>query len=236
MDLPWRNRTVCMRVTVRRFRCVNRRCRRYTFAEDCGSNLRRRARRTVEVNETLLVIAIAEGGEAGARTAKMIGLPVSPDTLLRLLRLHPLPENPTPRVLGVDDLALMRRHRYATILVDLETHHPVDLLEGQDADILANWLEEHPGVEILVRDRSGSYADGARVGAPDAIQVADRFQLLQNATATLEELLKSRRRVAETVAQMAVNPKAEPEDEAAKKPVAVVEKPLSPTKQKLAAA
>lgn len=83
-----------MRVTVRRFRCENRRCRRYTFAEDCGANLQRRAQRTVEANETLLDVAGAEGGEAGARTAKRIGLPASPDTLLRLLRRHPLLDSP----------------------------------------------------------------------------------------------------------------------------------------------
>ena len=124
--------------------------------------------------------------EPGARLASRLGMPVSGDTLRRLIRPLPTPIANTPRVLGVDDWALRKGQTYGTILCDLERHCPVDLLPERSVDGLARWLGEHPGVEVISRDRGGEYARGASIGAPDAVQVADRWHLLHNLTEALQ--------------------------------------------------
>jgi transposase len=217
LDLPWRGQSVRLLVTVRRFRCPNAQCDRLTFAEDFGAGLPHRAQRTAAAAQLLLQFGAAAGGEAGARLAHAGGLPVSPDTLLRLLRRAVLPVAATPRVLGIDDLALRRGRTYATLFVDLETHRPIDLLPERDAAMVAQWLRAHPGVEIVVRDRAEAYAHGVREGAPDAQQVADRFHLLQNASAALDQVVRSRRRHVE-VAEAATETDAGPTPTVAPRP------------------
>ncbi|MBV9279855.1 MAG: ISL3 family transposase [Chloroflexi bacterium] len=187
-DLPWGDVAVQLRLTTRRFFCPTEGCERKVFTERLPDLIAPYARRTLRLTEALELIGFALGGEAGARTLSGLSMSASPDTLLRVVRAAALPEPETPRVLGVDDFAFRKGQTYGTILVDLERRCRVDLLPDRTAEALAAWLASHPGVEVVSRDRGGAYAQGAKEGAPEAEQVADRFHLLVNLREALERL------------------------------------------------
>lgn len=194
-DLPWGGVPMRLCVTVRKLFCDNPLCRRKVFAERLEGVAQRYARRTDRQRTALEDIGLALGGRAGARLAVRLGLLASRDTLLRLVRRLPLPLHIdyTPRMLGVDDWCIHKPQRYGTILVDLDRRPVVDLLPDRSADALAAWLECHPGVEVITRDGSNTYADGASRGAPEAVQVADRFHLVANLREALRQLLERNR-------------------------------------------
>ena len=125
-----------------------------------------------------LQVCLAVGAEAGTRLLQKLHASTSPDTLLRLTRAFPIAPPDTPRVLGVDDFSFRRGRIFGTILVDLEKHKVIDVLEDRDSTSFATWLKAHPGVEIISRDRGQIYAQGATDGAPNAVQVADRWHVL----------------------------------------------------------
>src|SRR3954447_22488930 len=202
-DLPCFGRPIILRVHVQRFRCVNDACPPPAVGHPPPRTARCRARHTERLRSSHHAIALALGGNPGARLATRTGMPVGGTTLLRRIREAPLEALPPARVLGVDDWAWRKGQRYGTILCDLERDRVIDLLPDRTAETLATWLKDHPSVEIVVRDRAGAYGDGARQGAPQAIQVADRWHLLRNSGDALRGVLDHHHRDLDEAARIA---------------------------------
>src|SRR5262249_49358431 len=179
-DLPWATLPVCLHLQVRRFFCDTPACGRQTFTERVPPVARPYAHTTARASQAPCDIGLVLGGAAGARPLARQGLPGSRQTVLRRVRDYQRAPAPAPHVIGIDDWAYRKGRRYGTIVVDLEQGGPVDLLEERLAETVAAWLRAHPEVTVVARDRADAYAAGVTQGAPDAVQVADRWHLLKN--------------------------------------------------------
>jgi transposase len=202
-DLPWEKLPVLILLQTRKFFCDRDDCRRRIFTEQLPGTAARYSRRTFRLAEALDWITLAVGGQAGARLARRLGLIVSGATLLRQLRRRARSSRTrAPRVLGMDDWAWKKGHRYGTILCDLETRKVIDLLPDRESQTVAAWLRQHPGTEIVSRDRASAYSEATRKAAPHAVQVADRWHLLRNMSDALKSALEPHRRVLKQAASI----------------------------------
>ncbi len=203
-DLPWAGRSVRLSLLVRKFRCSAPECPRRIFAERLASVVEPYARKTTRLQEILRLVGFALGGEGGARLLWRLGMRASPSTLLRYVRGSPSVVHPSSNAVGIDDWAFRRGHRYGTIIVDLERREVIDLLEDREAGSVFAWLKRHPEIRIVARDRGGAYAEAAAKGAPQAVQVADRWHLLKNATEALQRFVERNHPVIGQAAQRVV--------------------------------
>jgi transposase len=210
-DLPASGRPVHLVIQVRRFFCEEKTCVRKIFAERFPALTLPRVKFTLRLQEALREIGFALGGEAGARLGKQLSIPGSPDTLLRLVKGTGLPVASSPRVVGIDDWSWKRRLRYGTLICDLESSKPIDVLPDRSVETVSAWFENHPTVEIVSRDRSSEYAAAMRKGAPQALQVADLWHIGKNLADSIQTLLARCR--AEIRRRLQVQATPEPERE-----------------------
>lgn len=189
-DLPWGGRRVRLVLNVRKFRCPHKECSRRVFTERLPDLVKPYARKTTRLHEVLELVGFALGGNAGARLIGRLGMEASSTTLLRYIRGAAIAAHPAPEVVGVDDFALLRGRRYGTIIVDQESHRPIDLLPDRCAEMLAAWLEHYPGLQVVTRDRSTEYERAVAEGAPQAVEVLDRWHLLKNLREAAERVLE----------------------------------------------
>jgi len=209
LDLPSHGRAVHLHLQVRRFRCSNAACVRKIFGERLSANIASKAaRRTLRLEVIIHQLGVALGGRPAARLARRLMLPVSRDTLLRVVRRQATLAKTAPiRIVGVDDFAWRRGQRYGTIICDLERRRIVDLLPDREAGTVATWLAAHPDITVVSRDRGGGYGQAASQGAPQAVQVADRWHLMENASAAfLEAVRRSMPSIRQTLSSTVIDP------------------------------
>src|SRR3989440_4099843 len=192
-DVPCGGRNVVLRLGVRKFFCLRLSCPRKVLAERLPDLVQPWARVSNRLLEELKAIGLSASGEVSERLAPRLGMKVQAPTLLRYLRSISPPSDSPVRVLGIDDFAMRRGDSYGTILINLETGKPLDLLPDRTAEAVLPWLASHQEIEVVSRDRASAYADAVKRALPHATQVADRYHLIQNLREHLQQFLDRKR-------------------------------------------
>ena len=207
-DLPISGRRVVLVLLARRFRCGATPCARRIFTERFDNDvLKPWARRTARLDQIVHCLALALGGRPAASFSRRLCIPVSNDTLLRALRKRGSPSFPPPSVIGIDDWAWRRNQRYGTLICDLERRKTIALLPDREPGTAQAWLVAQPQIRIVARDRGGGYGLAAQKALPNAVQVADRWHLMENASqAFLDAVRKSMRDIRAAVGAATINP------------------------------
>ncbi len=184
IDLPAHGRQVRIVLTARRFRCTTPECQTSIFTERFAADVARPfARRTTRLQCLVRHLGLALGGRPAQSLAERLVLPVSKDTFLRSVRAGFERHTDAPlRVIGIDDWAWRRGHRYGTLICDLERRRIVDVLPDREPATVEAWLADYPAIEVVARDRGGSYGRAVSRALPDAVQVADRWHLFENSS------------------------------------------------------
>jgi transposase len=207
-DLPAHGRQVSIKLLVRRFRCDGPSCPRSIFAERLDDEIAGPwSRRSSRLQSIVHYVGLALGGRPGQGLARRLLLPVSNDTLLRVVRRCGAPRFVPPTVIGIDDWAWRRNQRYGTIICDLERRKTIALLPNREPATAEAWLGDQPQIEIVARDRGGGYGVAVAKALPHAAQVADRWHLIENASsAFLDAVRKSMRQVRGAIGAATINP------------------------------
>ncbi|MCL2768391.1 MAG: ISL3 family transposase [Synergistaceae bacterium] len=192
-DLPILGKNVQLLINVREYHCDNEECSVTTVTESYDGFLDPYSRMTERCADFICMLAMETSCEGSARICKAMNINVSGDTIIRLLtkRFEMQEESICGTVIGVDDFALKKRHRYGTIIVDEATRKPITLLEGRDGKGLKDWLQNNKHIKAVTRDRASAYAAAIQEVLPDAMQIADRFHLHQNLLEAIQETLKT---------------------------------------------
>ncbi len=188
-DIPWRGFRVQVQLEVRRFWCSTPTCAYQVFCERLDPWVPAYGRRSAELTAWIQQWGWHLSAEALARVALDQGCDVSATTILRILRMAVDPSREAPRVVGIDDWAIRKGHTYATVVVDQERHRIIEILPDRGIETVTRWLQQHPGIEVVSRDRARGYGKAISDGAPQARQVADRWHLLKNLSDAFNELL-----------------------------------------------
>ena len=207
-DLPIAGRRAVLMLQARRFRCAAVLCERRIFTERFDDNiLKPWARRTARLDQIVHCLALVLGGRPAASFALRLSIPVSNDTLLRVVRRRGSASFAPPVIIGIDDWAWRRNHRYGTLICDLERRKTIALLPDREPATAEAWLSGQPQIAVVARDRGSSYALATQKALPNAVQVADRWHLMENASHSfLDAVRKSMRQIRSAIGAATINP------------------------------